>query len=71
MYPNGQDAIDWEVIYFRDMISIINNMYFQPVPLPLSFRTFDATDINTTKGYINNEHSYQTSSKKSRKIKGS
>ena len=34
LYPTNLDAIYWEVIDFRDIISNINNMDFQPVPLP-------------------------------------
>ena len=54
MYPTNFDAIDWEVIYFRNIISNIKNMDFKPGPLPLSFRTFDATDTKITKGSSNN-----------------
>ena len=53
------DAIDWEVIDFRDIISNIKNMDFQTGPLPRSFRTFNATDTKTPKGPSNNEHSEQ------------
>ena len=54
MNPTNLDAIDWEVIDFRYIISNINNMDFHPGPLPLSFRTFDATDTKITKGSSNN-----------------
>ena len=70
MYPNDLDAIDWDVIDFRDMISNINNMYFQIGPLPPIFRKFNATDTKTPKGSRNNEYSDQPSSKKYRKSKG-
>ena len=64
------DAIDWEVIGFRDIISNINNMDIQPDQLPLSFRTFNATDTKTPIGPSNNEHSKQPSRKKAIKSKG-
>ena len=51
------DAINWEVIDFRDIISNINHMDFQPGPLPLSFRKFNAIDTKTPKGPSNNENS--------------
>ena len=63
------DAINWEVIDFRDIISNINNMDFQPGPLPPSFRSFNATETETPKGPSNNEHIKQPSRKKSRKRK--
>ena len=71
MYPTDLDAIDWEVIGFIDIISNINNMDFQPGPLPPSFRKFNATDTKIPKGPSKNEHSKQPSRKHSRKIKGS
>ena len=71
MYPANLDAIDWGVIDFRDIISKVKNMDFQPGPLPSSFRTFNTTDTKTPKGTSNNEHSEQPSRKKPRKSKGS
>ena len=65
------DAIDWEMIDFRDIISNIKIMNFQPDPLPLILRTFNATYTKTTKGASNNEHNKQLSRKKARKSKGS
>ena len=69
MYPNNLDAIYCEVINFQDIISNIKNMYFQPGPLPLSFRAFNATDTKTYKGPSDNNRSEQTSRKKARKKK--
>ena len=69
MYPTNLDAIYWDATDFRDIISNINNMDFQPVPLPLSFRTFNATDTKTYKGPSDNNRSEQTSRKKARKKK--
>ena len=71
MNPTDLDAIDWEMIDFRDNINNINNMYFQPGPIPPRLRTFNKTDTKTPKGPSNNEHSEQPSRKKARKIKGS
>ena len=59
MYPTNFDAIDWEVIYFRNIISNIKNMDFHPGPLPLIFRTFNATYTKKPKGMSNNDHSEQ------------
>ena len=70
MYPTELDAINWEVIDFRDMISNIKNIDFQLVPLPPSFRKFNATDTKTPKGPSNNENTEYPSRKKARKIKG-
>ena len=44
MYSTDLDEIDWEVIELRYIISNINNIRFQPGPLPPSFRTFNTTD---------------------------
>ena len=63
MYPSELDAIDWEVIDFRDIISNIKNMDFQPGPIPPIFRTFNATYTKTPKGLSNNEHREQPSRK--------
>ena len=63
MYPTDLDAIDWGVIYIRDIISNINNMDFHIGPLLPSFSTFDATDTKTTKGSSNNEQINQPSTK--------
>ena len=71
MYPTDLYAIYWKVIDFRDIISNVKNMDFQPVPLPPSLETFNITDTKTTKGPSNNEHIKQPSRKKARKIKGS
>ena len=71
MYPTDLGAIDWEMIDFRDSINNINNMYFQPGPIPPRLRTFNKTDTKTPKVPSNNEHSEQPSRKKARKIKGS
>ena len=71
MYSTNLDAINWEVIDFIDIISNIKNMNLHPGPLPLSFRTFNATDTKTPKGPSKNEHIKQPSRKKSRKSKGS
>ena len=71
MYPAYLDKIDWEVIDLRYIRSNIKNMYFQPGPLPLSFRTFNSTDTKTPKGLSKKEHSEQPSIKKARKNKGS
>ena len=69
MFKNDLDAIDWEVIDLRYIISSINNMDFQPGPLPRSFRQFNAIDTKTPKGPSNNEHRKHPSRKKARKIK--
>ena len=71
MYQTDLNATDFQVIDFRDIISNIKNMNFQPVSIPLRFRTFNVIDIKTPKGPSNNEHSKQPSRKKSRKSKGS
>ena len=71
MYSTDLDEIDWEVIELRYIISNINNIRFQPGPLPPSFRKFNATDTKIPKGPSKNEHSKQPSRKHSRKIKGS
>ena len=71
MYPTNLDSIYWEVIDFRDIISNINNMDFQPGPLPPSFRTFNITDTKTPKGPSNNEHNEKPSRKKAIRSKGS
>ena len=71
MYPTDLYAIDLEVIEFRDIISSIKNMDFQPGPQTPRFRKFNATDTKTPKGPSNNEHSEQPSIKKARKSKGS
>ena len=70
MHPTYLDAIHWEVINFRYIISNIKNMYLYTGPLPPRFSTFNATDTKTPKGPSKNEHSEQTSSKKARKSKG-
>ena len=69
LYPTNLDAIYLEVIDFRDNISNINNIYFHPVPLSPSFRTFDTIDTKTTKGSGNNDHSGQPSKTMSEKAK--
>ena len=56
MYQTDLDTIDWELIDFRDIISNINHMDFQPDPLRPSFRTFNTTDTKIPKGPSNNEH---------------
>ena len=56
MYPTDLDAIDWEVIDYRYIISNVENMNFQPGPLFLSFRTFNDTDTKTAKGPSDNKH---------------
>ena len=71
MYPTDLDAIDWEMIDFREIISNVNNMYFQSGPIPPSFRTLNITVTKTTKGPSNNDHSKEPSIKKGRKTKGS
>ena len=71
MYPTNLYAIDWEVIDFRYIISNINNIDFQLGPLPPSFRKFDATDTNKTKGSSNDEHIDHPSRRKAIKTKGS
>ena len=71
MYPTNSDAIDWEVIDFRDIISNINNMDFHPDPLPPRFSTFNVTDTKTPKWPSNNEQIKQPSRKKAIKSKGS
>ena len=66
-HPTDLDAIYWEVIDFRDIISNIKNMDIQPDPIPPRFRTFNAIDTKTTKGSINNEHTNQPSKKRCQK----
>ena len=67
MYPIDLDAIYWEVIEFRDIISNIKNIYFQPGPLPPNFMEFNTTDTKKPKGPINNEHIEQPSIKRPEK----
>ena len=67
MYPTNLDAKDWEVIDFRNIISNVKNMDFQPGPLPLSFSKFNATNTKTPKVPSNNYHRKQPSRKNSRK----
>ena len=49
------------MVDFRYIIGNINNIDFQPGPLPPSFRTFNTTDTKTPKGPRNNEHRKQPS----------
>ena len=70
MYPTNLDAIYWEVINLRDIISNIKNMDFHTGPLPSSFRKFNAKDTKTPKGPSNNERRKQPS-RKSPEKKGS
>ena len=69
MYPTYLDVIDLEVIFFRDIISNIKNMDFQPGPLPLIFRKFNEIDIKTPKGPSKNDHSEQPLKKSPEKSK--
>ena len=59
IYPTDLDAIYWEVIDFRDIVSKIKNMDFYPGPIPPSFSKFNATYTKTLKGPSNNEQSKQ------------
>ena len=67
MYPDDLDAIDWEVIDSRYIISNIKNMDFHPGPLPPSFSKFNAKDTKTPKGPSNIDHSKHPSRKKCQK----
>ena len=71
MYPTNMDAIYWEVIDFREIISNIKNMDLQPGPISPRFRTFKVTDTKTPKNPCNNEHSKKPPRKKARKTKRS
>ena len=71
MYPTDLDAIYWEVIDLRYIISDINNMDSQPVQIPPSFKTLNATDTKTSNGPIQNYHREHPSRKRPETAKDS